>query len=138
VLRAPISGVIVSGEWKRQNRPPVRMGEKVFEIYSSDLLRAELAVDEKDIHELHVAQEGKLATVGRPEEKVDFKVETIAGAAESSNGKNIFKVRVDLDKAPGGMRPGMAGVAHVSIDRRHYAWIWTHRAIDWVRLKLWI
>ncbi len=138
VLRSPIDGVVIAGDWKRQNRPPVKLGDPVFEIGSTGKLRAELAVDEKDIHELHVNQEGKLATVGRPEEKVGFKVETIAGAAESSNGKNIFKVRVDLDKAPAGMRPGMAGVAHVSVERRRYAWIWTHKAIDWVRLKLWI
>jgi hypothetical protein len=31
----------------------------------------------------------------------------------------------------------MEGVAKVSVDRRRYAWIWTHDLFDWLRLKLW-
>jgi len=35
------------------------------------------------------------------------------------------------------MRPGMEGVAKISIDRRHLVWIWTRRLVNWVRMKLW-
>lgn len=31
----------------------------------------------------------------------------------------------------------MEGVGKITIDRRPLAWIWTHDAMEWVRLKLW-
>jgi len=35
------------------------------------------------------------------------------------------------------LRPGMEGIGKVTIDRRRLIWVWTHEAIDWVRLQLW-
>jgi len=36
------------------------------------------------------------------------------------------------------MRPGMEGLAKVEITKARYAWIWTHRLVNWVRMKLWM
>jgi hypothetical protein len=35
-------------------------------------------------------------------------------------------------------RPGMAGEARIDVENRRLAWIWTHRLIDFLRLKLWM
>lgn len=139
VLRAPIDGVVVVGDLKRQIGAPVKTGDVMFEVCPAKDLRAELAVDEKDIHELKPGQEGKLATVSAPDVRLPFRIESINPAAETEEKANTFKVRVSLlTEAANQMLPGMKGVAHVDVDRRHYAWIWTHSVIDWVRLKLWI
>jgi hypothetical protein len=37
-----------------------------------------------------------------------------------------------------GWRPGMAGEARVDVKHRPLIWIWTHRLIDFLRLKLWM
>jgi hypothetical protein len=31
----------------------------------------------------------------------------------------------------------MEGVGKIEVDNRLLAWIWTHQAIDWLRLKAW-
>jgi hypothetical protein len=31
----------------------------------------------------------------------------------------------------------MEGVGKIEVDNRLLAWIWTHQAIDWLRLKVW-
>jgi hypothetical protein len=31
----------------------------------------------------------------------------------------------------------MEGVGKIAIDRRLLLWIWTHQAVDWLRLQLW-
>jgi hypothetical protein len=31
----------------------------------------------------------------------------------------------------------MEGVGKIGAGRRRLIWIWTHHAIDWLRLKLW-
>ena len=35
------------------------------------------------------------------------------------------------------LRPGMEGVGKISIDRRKLIWVWTHKAVDWLRLQIW-
>ena len=34
--------------------------------------------------------------------------------------------------------PGMIGEARLDVDKRPWMWIWTHRLIDFLRLKLWM
>ena len=42
-----------------------------------------------------------------------------------------------LDASPPTLRPGMEGVGKIVAGQRRLLWIWTHRAVDHVRLKLW-
>jgi len=50
----------------------------------------------------------------------------------------VFKVRVRLQETRPWMRPGMEGVAKVTIDKRPYVWIWTRKVVNWIRMKLWL
>jgi hypothetical protein len=52
-------------------------------------------------------------------------------------GKNTFRVEARPAELPERLQPGMEGVAKVKVDRRRLIWIWTHRAVDWLRLTLW-
>jgi multidrug resistance efflux pump len=142
-LLAPFDGYVISGEINKLRGNTFAIGQPLFEVAPMTELRAELRVDERDIHEVMLGQEGELATTGHPEVRLGFKVEAISPVAETVEGKNVFKVRVrlqlgeSLDKAMYWLRPGMEGLAKVHVDRRRYAWIWTHRAVEWVHLRLW-
>lgn len=135
---APISGRIISGDLKKQGKAPVKTGVTLFEVAPLDTLRAELAVPEDQITEVKDSQGGELATAAYPERKFKFIVERVNPVAEVVAQKNVFKVRVRLVETEPWMRPGMEGLAKVEIGRRHYAWIWTHRIVDWIRMRLWI
>jgi len=137
-MRAPMDGYVVVGDLEREIGAPVKKGQVLWEIAPVRQLRAELSVDEKDVHHLRGTPTGELATAGEPAQHVGFEIENISPIAESEEGKNTFKVRVRLTDPPFWMIPGMSGVAHVSIGPRRYAWIWTHRVINWIRLKLWL
>lgn len=136
-LVSPISGTIVSGELKRQIGAPVKTGEVLFEVTPLESLRAELLIPEDQILDLAVGQEGTLATASYPGQKIPCVVERINPMAEVVNGKNVFKVRTRLEEGRPWMRPGMEGVAKVTVDRRPYLWIWTRKLINWVRMTLW-
>ena len=58
---------------------------------------------------------------------------------EAKEGKNLFKVYAKLtgDRSPE-WRPGMVGEARIDVREEPVWWIYSHRVIDWVRLKLWI
>jgi multidrug resistance efflux pump len=135
---SPISGTVVKGDLKRQIRAPVKTGDVLFEVTPLESLRAELLVPEDQIFEIAVEQEGYLATVSYPAQRIKFVVERINPMAEVVSNRNVFKVRVRLLETRSWMRPGMEGVAKISVGKRRYIWIWTRRIVNWLRMKLWL
>lgn len=137
-ILSPVTGTLVTGDLKRQIGAPVQTGQILFEVAPLDSLRAQLYVPEDEVFDMTVGQEGKLATATYPGEYLRFVVERINPAAEVVNNRNVFKVRAKLLDTQPWLRPGMEGVAKVTVDKRPYAWIWSRKVINWVRMKLWI
>ncbi len=137
-LTSPITGTVVKGDLKRQIGAPVKTGDVLFEVTPLESLRAELMISEDQIFDIEVGQKGYLATFSYPAKRVEFEVERINPIAEVKEQRNVFKVRARLLKTYPWMRPGMEGVAKVHAGKRTYIWIWTHKVVDWIRMKLWI
>lgn len=147
-ITAPISGKVVVGDLKRQIGAPVKTGDVLFEVAAIESIRAEMSLPEDQIADVVVAQQeaaahkapvkGQLATASYPDQRFEFAVERVHPVAEVDNQKNVFKVRVRLLKPAAWMRPGMQGIAKIDLGRRRYAWIWTRRLVNWVRMKLWV
>lgn len=142
---APIDGIVIAGDWKRQIGKPVKTGDALFEVAPLDAMRAELSIPEDMISDVTVdpPQSGEMMTRSHPDRKIAFHVERINPAAEMSGQTNVFKVRaaledVDLRKDFHWLRPGMEGVAKINIDKRSYGYLWSRRLVNWVRMQLWI
>jgi biotin carboxyl carrier protein len=146
---SPIDGVVLTGDLERQIGSPVKTGDVLFEVAPLESLRAELKVSEDQIADVLSAMAmrdrvgGEMATAADPGRRIDFVIERVVPLAEVVEQKNVFKVRatmegVDLAADFARMRPGLEGVAKIDIERRHYAWIWTRRLVNWVRMKLWL
>jgi multidrug efflux pump subunit AcrA (membrane-fusion protein) len=148
-IRAPIDGIILSGDLRGQLNAPVRAGDSLFEIGSVDDLRAELSVPEYLAGYLFDARKkldgkpltGTLATATDPSDKIPFVVDRINPMAKMDKDKNVFLVKAiiaptELTKRH--LRPGMEGMAKVDVGQATYFWLWTHTAIDWLRMKLWL
>jgi RND family efflux transporter MFP subunit len=136
-LLAPFDGLVVTGDFSQSLGSPVSRGEVMFEVAPLDGYRIILEVDERDISQLGVGQRGELALAGTPGETLPFTVDKITPVSSTEEGRNYFRVEAMLDEATEALRPGMEGVAKVSIDERKLAWIWTHKLIAWARLWLW-
>jgi len=137
-LYSPISGVVLTGELNRRIGAPVKTGDVLFEVAPLPELRADVMVPEDQIGDVRTGQEGELATASYPDRRIRFVVEHVNPVAEVVKQQNVFKVRVRLLEVQPWMRPGMEGVAKITIDRRSYAWLWTRRLVNWVRMKLWL
>jgi len=136
-LLAPIDGVVVTGDLSQKLSSPVQRGEVLFEVAPLDVYRVVLQVDERDIDEVRAGQRGQLLLSAFPDTPLPFTVEKITPVSEAKEGRNFFRVEAALADPPSMFRPGMEGVGKIEIDRRLLIWIWTHEAIDWVRLTLW-
>jgi hypothetical protein len=137
-LLSPLGGTVVQGDLKRQIGAPVKTGDVLFEVTPLESLRAVLHVREDQIADVRVGQRGTLATASYPGQYLDFEVERVNPIAEVVKQENVFKIRVRLRELYPWMRPGMEGVAKIDLAKRRYAWIWTRKIVNWVRMRLWL
>lgn len=137
-LLSPLGGTVVQGDLKRQIGAPVKTGDVLFEVTPLESLRAVLHVREDQIADVRVGQRGTLATASYPGQYLGFEVERVNPIAEIVKQDNIFKVRVRLLELYPWMRPGMEGVAKIDLAKKRYAWIWTRKIVNWVRMRLWL
>ncbi len=138
-IKAPFSGVIVEGERQELAGTPVRQGDKLFRLARTEALYAVIHVSERDIRDVPPGAQGRLRLLAQPNREISFRIETIVPVAKAVGGQgNRFTVRVALDTpAEAWWRPGMSGLALIDAGPRRIIWIWTHKAVDAVRLWLW-
>ncbi len=138
MLTSGITGVVVTGDLQRQLGAPVKTGDLLFEVAQLGSIRAKLFLPEDLITDVIVDQQGELATASYPSQKIPFAVERINPVAEVVNQRNVFEIRARLLETHTWMRPGMEGIAKISVGRRSYGWIWSRRPVNWIRMKLWL
>lgn len=136
-LRAPFDGVIVSGDLSQGLGSPVERGQVLFEVAPLEGFRVILQVDERDLADVAVGQQGELIVTSMPDERIPFEVTKITAINVAEDGRNVFRVEARLGDAAAGVRPGMEGVGKIYIEERRLIWIWTHALIDWARLWAW-
>jgi RND family efflux transporter MFP subunit len=136
-IKSPFNGVIVTGDLSQSLGVPVQRGQVLFQIAPLDSYRVILQVDERDIADVSTEQRGQLVLSGSPDDPIPFKVRRITPVSTASEGRNYFRVEAELDQAQERLKPGMEGVGKIEVDTRKVVWIWTHEAMDWLRLKIW-
>jgi len=134
---APFDGVVISGDLSQSLGAPVERGQVLFEVTPLDAYRVIAEVDERDIGAVSVGQQSDLMLSSMPGEVFPFVVEKITPVTTAEEGRNYFRVEGALEQASPRLRPGMEGVGKIRIDRRKLIWVWTHEAVNWLRLQLW-
>jgi len=136
-VTAPFNGIVMSGDLSQSLGAPVERGQVLFEVAPLDQYRVIAEVDERDITEIAVGQRSELVLPSMPGKAFPFVVEKITPVSMAKEGRNYFRVEGRLDESSERLRPGMEGIGKITIDRRKLIWVWTHKAIDWLRLQLW-
>jgi biotin carboxyl carrier protein len=139
-LVAPVDGIVVSDDISQTQGAPVKQGDVLFEIAAGQNYRVQLFVDERDIAQVQAGQPGALKLTGLPTEVFNLRVKTITPISEVREGRNYFRVELDIDGAAEKsalLRPGMTGTGKVQIGKRALGWIWFHDLWHWLRLNLW-
>jgi RND family efflux transporter MFP subunit len=136
-LRAPIDGLVVSGDLSQSIGAPTERGQILFEVAPLDAYRIILQVDEREAAEIAVGQRGKIVLSASPTTPLSFTVEKMTPVSAAREGRNYFRVEAKMENAPAQLRPGMEGVGKIDIGQRRLIWLWTHRGMDWLRLWAW-
>lgn len=136
-IKAPFTGVVVSGDLSQNLSSPVERGQVLFEVAPLDDYRIILQVDDRDIIEIEVGQTGLLTLTSLPDKKLPFSIEKITPVAVSEEGRNYFRVEAKLNQSSERFRPGMEGVSKIVVGERKLIWILTHDMLSWLRLWAW-
>jgi len=137
LVTSPFDGVVVSGDLSQSLGAPVERGSVLYEVAPLSSFRLILKVDERDVGDIKEGQRGNILLSAFPREPVPFQVQKITPVSTAKEGRNYFRVEAALDYDEPRLRPGMEGVGKIEVERRRYAWIWSHQAIDSLRLMLW-
>lgn len=136
-ITAPFDGIVTSGDFSQSLGTPVERGQVLFEVAPLRGYRVIVQVDERDIGWVAVGQEGELALPSVPGTVFPLTVTRITPISTAKEGRNYFRVEAELGKTSERLRPGMEGVGKISAGRASLIWIWTHEAVEWIRLKVW-
>jgi len=136
-VTAPFDGIVVSGDLSKDLGSPVEKGKLLFEIAPLDAHRLIVEVDERDIADVRVAQQGVLMLSAFPSDTIPFIVDKVTPVSTAKDGRNFFRVEASFAAPHDRLRPGMEGTAKIEIGRRGMVWIWTHQVMDWIRLAIW-
>lgn len=136
-ILAPFRGIVMSGDLSQSLGAPVEQGDVLFEVAPLDEYRVIANVDERDISEIALGQEGHLLLPSMSGKKFSFVITKITPVLTAKEGSNYFRVEGRMSEASEKLRPGMEGVGKIRIDRRRLIWVWTHKTVDWLRLQIW-
>ncbi|MEN0037767.1 MAG: efflux RND transporter periplasmic adaptor subunit [Cellvibrio sp.] len=136
-LNAPMDGIIVSDDISQTQGAPVKQGDVLFEIAAAQGFLVQVFVDERDIANVHVGQDGQVKFSSLPGEVFAVRVKKITPISEVRDGRNYFRVDAELTRELDVLRPGMTGTGKLTVGRRALGWIMFHDLWHWLRLSLW-
>jgi biotin carboxyl carrier protein len=136
-IRAPFDGVVIKGDLSQSLGAPVQRGEVLMTLAPDERFRVIIEIDERDIARVRPGQPGRLALAATPGETLGFRVSRILPVAVASDGRNFFEVEAVFDDAGNSLRPGLRGVAKITVGEHSVLWIATHRVVEWLYLALW-
>jgi multidrug resistance efflux pump len=136
---APIDGEILTGDFTDKIDSTVKVGDPLVVVGQPETMRCEIEVPERDIQMVREGKNGKIATAAMPTVSKAIIIDQIVEKAVPKEGTNTFTVYGKItDPIQTDWRPGMRGEARIDYEPRPLIWWWTHRLLDWVRLKVWM
>lgn len=137
-LKAPFDGVLIQGDLTQSIGAPVKQGDTLMTVASTDHWRVIIEVDEADIARVRVGQVGEMALSALPWDTLPLRVQRITPLAQARDGRNVFEVEAAFSApVPVEVRPGLMGQAKVRIGERPLLWAWLRPVVERVRLGLW-
>ncbi len=136
-ITAPFDALVVQGDLSQSIGAPVRQGDALLTLASTDGYRVVVQVDETDIARVRPGQPGQLVVSALPWHGQALEVERVTPLARAVEGRNVFEVRARLRAATQELRPGLIGRAEIVVGRQPLLWTWLGRLAARARLAWW-
>jgi RND family efflux transporter MFP subunit len=136
-LRAPMDGVVLSGDLTQSVGMPLKRGQELMTIAPDRGWRIVAEVEEQEIAAVREGQGAQaLFAAVAGSEPLQFTVSRIAPVATQAEGSNVFEVEGSPSTPAEGLRPGMRGLARIEVGEKALGVIWSERGLRaWRRLS---
>ncbi|MBL9148327.1 MAG: HlyD family efflux transporter periplasmic adaptor subunit [Phycisphaerae bacterium] len=135
---APADGVVLSGDLRSRVGSTLPAGETLFQFAPTGALRVEIAIPDRDVHRMQSGARGTFASLAKPDVRIPITIERIRAGAELRDGENVFVAEAELEADAPWLRSGSEGFARIETGTAAPWQAWLRRAIDFVRIKLWV
>lgn len=122
ILRSPIDGMVVAGDFKDAQGMPLGMGDSIFEIAKMEALRLEVLIPAEDIHLVTEGAHVHVRFDALPFESFALEIERLNPASELRDGSNVFVATAMMPNPDFRLRPGMQGAAQVRVAWMPISW----------------
>ncbi len=136
-VEAPFDGLIIQGDLNQLLGSSMAQGDLLFKIAPLHDYRVIVQVNERYIQYVQPDQPGHVLLSALPQQKFPLRLERVTPVSTAEEGENYFRVEAALLQASEHLRPGMEGVAKITIAERSLAWIWSYEIIDWFKRWRW-
>jgi multidrug efflux pump subunit AcrA (membrane-fusion protein) len=139
LIYSPVHGVITTPHLRERIGQFFREGELICEVKASQILEAEIALDEQCVARVRPGQPLELKARALPFHTSQTRVDRIAPSARSDEGQEQSKVTVycRLEAPAIDLRPGMTGYACIACGRRPIGEILAERIQGILRSEFW-
>ena len=127
VVRSPIDGIVIAGDWKNAAGMPLETGQSLYEVAPLEKLSIDIYLPEDDVRYAQTGQSVRIKFDSYPFESFRGKLDRIHPAAEIQNSDNVFVATVLMENPEGKLRPGMKGKAKCSSVWRPVWWNLLHK-----------
>ena len=127
VLKSPVDGIVISGDWKNSGGIPLETGQSLYEVAPLEKLSVDVFVPEDDVRYAAAGQAVTMKFDAYPFESFKGQLKQIHPASEIQNNENVFVATVELDNPELKLRPGMKGHAKCRSDRHSIWWNLLHK-----------
>jgi multidrug efflux pump subunit AcrA (membrane-fusion protein) len=136
-LRAPIDGMVLTGDLERARGIPVKQGDVLFEIGPTDRMIVQLMIPAYDISLVEAGDSLSLRLASFPGKTWHATLEKIHPQAETVDGKSVFIAEAVLSPEESvDLRPGMKGRASIRGETAPVAWVLTRRVWGFIQTTL--
>tara|TARA_R110002096_G_scaffold44526_13_gene120601 strand:+ start:210581 stop:212293 length:1713 start_codon:yes stop_codon:yes gene_type:complete len=135
VLRAPISGHVLTPKFRERLHEKIELGEKVVEIGNAARVRIEVSVLEEDADIVALGQPMEVKVHSYPLRRFKGKVTFIAPTIEERDGRRYVRVDAEFDNADGLLLPRMTGYGEIYTGDSTILNRLSRRFVRWIRVR---
>ena len=136
IVRSPIDGIVLQGDWFRSQGAPVSRGDTLFEVAPLDRMTVETHLSTEDLAQIRVGHEATLRVDSHRENVWQGKLERIDPRAKIIDESVVFVAELEIEGGVNELKPGMKGTVTLSSGTRSLGWLLFQRPYQWLLKKL--
>jgi len=137
VVRAPVSGVVLTARPEERVGAALAAGDAIVSLGRTDSLELDFGVEQREIGRVATGEAVRVRVDAMPQRTFEGRVTFIGGASAAPNGDVFFPVRAVVANPDALLRPGMAAHAKVLTANASTLDRILRGPIRWLRLTWW-